>query len=403
MKKFDIPQFYKSPIISKIKQARTDNDPRKKDYSPTLLDFGPVRFYVARHFGFCYGVENAIEISYKTVEENPDKRILLLSEMIHNPGVNDDLKSRGVKFIMDTSGNQLIDWSELNSNDIVIIPAFGTTLEIQEKLDAIGLDAYKYNTTCPFVEKVWNRSSQLGKQDYTIIIHGKHYHEETRATFSHSVVNSASVIVRDIEETKFLAKVILGEKSEEEFYELFKGKYSNGFDVKRNLLKIGVVNQTTMLATETQMIADYLKDTMIKKFGVADLKNHFADTRDTLCYATNDNQDATYGLLEKKADFAVVVGGYNSSNTSHIVELCEEKIKTYFISSADKIISKNLISHFDIHKKEVITTDNFIPDKKPIDILLTSGASCPDAVVDQVLQKVLSLFENVRNLEEVIT
>jgi 4-hydroxy-3-methylbut-2-en-1-yl diphosphate reductase len=402
MKKFDIPQFYKSPIISKIKQARADSDPYKKDFTPTLLDFGPVRFYIARHFGFCYGVENAIEISYKTLEENPDKRIFLLSEMIHNPEVNNDLKSRGVKFIMDTSGNQLIDWGELNSDDITIIPAFGTTLEIQNKLSEIGLDAYKYNTTCPFVEKVWNRSAQLGKQNYTIIIHGKHYHEETRATFSHSVVNSASVIVRDIEETKFLSQVILGEKSEEKFYAFFKGKYSEGFDVKRNLQKIGVVNQTTMLATETQAIADYLKETMKKKFGTSDFKNHFADTRDTLCYATNDNQDATYSLLEKEADFAIVVGGYNSSNTSHIVELCDAKIKTYFISSADRIISKNLIGHFDIHIKIEKTTENYLPDTRPVKILLTSGASCPDAVVDQVLRKVTLLFDDVKNLEAVI-
>jgi 4-hydroxy-3-methylbut-2-enyl diphosphate reductase len=402
MKKFDIPQFYKSPIISKIKQTRTDSDPHKKDFTPTLLDFGPVRFYIARHFGFCYGVENAIEISYKTLEENPDKRIFLLSEMIHNPDVNNDLKNRGVKFIMDTSGNQLIEWGELKSDDIVIIPAFGTTLEIQNKLSGIGLDAYKYNTTCPFVEKVWNRSAQLGKQDYTIIIHGKHYHEETRATFSHSVVNSASVIVRDIEEAEFLSQVILGERSEEEFYAFFKGKYSERFVVRRDLQKIGVVNQTTMLATETQAIADYLRETMKKKYGEGEVKNHFADTRDTLCYATNDNQDATYGLLEKKADFAIVVGGYNSSNTSHIVELCEAKIKTYFISSAEKIISKNLISHFDVRKRVEKMTENYLPDKKPIDVLLTSGASCPDAVVDQVLRKIIFLFENAKKIEAVI-
>jgi 4-hydroxy-3-methylbut-2-enyl diphosphate reductase len=401
MKKFEIPQFYRSSIISKIKESRKDNDPRKKDFSPTLLDFGPVHFYVARHFGFCYGVENAIEISYKTIEENPGKRIFLLSEMIHNPGVNEDLQSRGVKFIMDTHGKQLIDWGELKKEDIVIIPAFGTTLEIEKKLSEIGLDAYKYDTTCPFVEKVWNRSAQLGKQDYTIIIHGKHYHEETRATFSHSIVNSASLIVRDIEETKFLSQVILGEKSQEEFYKFFKGKYSEGFDVKNDLLKVGVVNQTTMLATETQSIADFLKETMIKKFGKENLKEHFADTRDTLCYATNDNQEATYGLLEKEADFAIVVGGYNSSNTSHIVELCEEKIKTYFISSADKILSEKEISHFDIKSKEEIATENFISGKRPVDILLTSGASCPDAVVDQVLQKILSLFDDAKKLEEV--
>jgi 4-hydroxy-3-methylbut-2-enyl diphosphate reductase len=402
MKKFDIPQFYRSSIISKIKENREDNDPRKKDFSPTLLDFGPVRFYIARHFGFCFGVENAIEISYKTVEENPGKRIFLLSEMIHNPGVNDDLKSRGVKFIMDTHGNQFINWDELTSEDIIIIPAFGTTLEIEKKLSEIGLDAYRYDTTCPFVEKVWNRSSQLGKQDYTIIIHGKHYHEETRATFSHSIVNSASVIVRDIEETKFLSRVILGEETEKDFYEFFKGKYSEGFDVKRDLKKVGVVNQTTMLATETQSIADYLKETMIKKYGEENLKEHFADTRDTLCYATNDNQEATYGLLKQEAELAIVVGGYNSSNTSHIVELCEERIKTYFISSADKIRSKEFISHYDIKSKQEKTTKDFLPEKSPVNILLTSGASCPDAVVDQVLQKIISLFDGVKKLEEVV-
>ena len=402
MKKFEIPLYYKSSIISRIKTNRTTDDPRKKDYSPTLLDFGLVRFYIARHFGFCYGVENAIEISYRTIEENPGKRIFLLSEMIHNPGVNNDLKSRGVKFIMDTAGKHLIDWNELTPDDIIIIPAFGTTIEIENILKSIGMDTFKYNTTCPFVEKVWNRSAQLGNENYTIVIHGKHYHEETRATFSHSVRNSSSIIVRDINETKFLSQVILGEKSEEEFYEFFKGKYSDRFDVNRNLRKIGVVNQTTMLATETQAIADYLKESMVKKYGIENIKEHFADTRDTLCYATNDNQEATYGMLKKEADFAVVVGGYNSSNTSHIVELCEEKIQTYFISSADKISSKDLISHFDIHTKEEKTTRNFIPDKKPVDVLLTSGASCPDAVVDQVLQKILSLFVKVKNIEEVI-
>ncbi len=402
MKKFDIPNFYRSSVISKLKQIRKVNDPRKKDFSPASLDFGPVKFIIARHFGFCYGVENAIEIAYKTIEENPDKRIFLLSEMIHNPGVNADLQSRGVKFLMDTYGNHLIEWNELTPDDIVVIPAFGTTLEIQNKLSALGIDAYKYNTTCPFVEKVWNRSSQLGKQDYTIIIHGKHYHEETRATFSHTVRDTASLIVRDINETRFLASYILGEKSDEEFYSFFDGKLSAGFNTERDLNKIGVVNQTTMLASETEAIAMLLKETMIKKYGAENLKDHFADTRDTLCYATNDNQDSTIALLNEDADFAIVVGGYNSSNTSHLVELCAEKVKTYFISSAEKILSKNLISHFDLHSHSEIVTENFLPQKDQVKILLTSGASCPDAVVEQVIQKILSLFDNVRSIEEVL-
>ena len=402
MKKFDIPNIYRSSFITRIKNARKDFDPGKKDFTPTLLDFGPVRFYLARHFGFCYGVENAIEIAYKTIAENPDKRIYLLSEMIHNPGVNMHLEKLGVKFLMDTSGKPLIEWNGLTKEDIVIIPAFGTTLEIEQKLNEIGINPYRYNTTCPFVEKVWNRSEQLGKDNYTVIIHGKFYHEETRATFSHSKTNAPSVIVRDIEETKLLVSFILNEKPAEDFYKFFNEKYSYGFDVEKDLIKVGVVNQTTMLATETEAIADLLKETMIKKYGIENLKKHFADTRDTLCYATNDNQEATYGLLKEKADFAIVVGGYNSSNTSHIVELCEEKLPTYFISSEEKILSDNVIRHFNIYQHKEIETEKYLPSKDVVDIILTSGASCPDAVVEAVLRKIHSFFSNAKNVEGVI-
>lgn len=402
MKTFEIPIFYRSPVISKIKNARKVSDPRKKDYSPTVLDFGPVKFLIARHFGFCYGVENAIEISYKAVEENPNKRIFLLSEMIHNPEVNNDLIRRGVKFIMETNGEQIIPWKELTPEDIVIIPAFGTTLEIQDKLSSIGIDPLKYNSTCPFVEKVWNRAETLGIQDYTIIVHGKYQHEETKATFSHSKENAPTMIVRDMEETKVLGDYILGKVSLDEFNKYFEGRLSNSFDPLTDFIKIGVVNQTTMLATETQSIADYLKNIMIQKHGETHLKNHFADTRDTLCYATHDNQRATLGLLEEQADIAVVVGGYNSSNTSHIVELCEEKLPTYFISSADKIISDELISHFNYHTHEELVTKDYLPRKNPTRIILTSGASCPDAIVDNVLQKLLSYYPGAKSVDEII-
>lgn len=402
MKAFDIPIFYRSPVISRLKNIRKVSDPRKKDYSPTKLDFGPVVFYIARHFGFCYGVENAIEISYKALAENPDKRIFLLSEMIHNPEVNKDLINRGVKFLTETSGKQIIDWSELKPEDIVIIPAFGTTLEIKNKLSSIGIDPLKYNTTCPFVEKVWNRAETLGKSGYTIIVHGKYKHEETRATFSHSEENAPTMIVRDIEETKILAEYILGNISKEEFSNFFKNRFSKSFDPEKHLDKIGVVNQTTMLATETQTIADYLKQTMIQKYGTEKIKDHFSDTRDTLCYATHDNQNATYGLLEQDADIAIVVGGYNSSNTSHIVELCEEKLPTYFISSAEKIIGRNSISHYNYHRHESLITNNWLPEKTPVKIILTSGASCPDSIVDDVLQKILSYFPQHKTLEDVL-
>jgi 4-hydroxy-3-methylbut-2-enyl diphosphate reductase len=403
MKKFDIPVHYKSSFITQIKSSRKLEDPRKNDFSPTLLDFGPVRFYLARHFGFCYGVENAIEIAYKTINENPGKRFFLLSEMIHNPAVNHDLLSMGVRFMMDTSGNQLVAWEEIKSDDIVIIPAFGTTLEIEKKLNKLGINPYSYNTTCPFVEKVWNRSEELGKKGFTVVIHGKHYHEETRATFSHSIQNSPSVIVRNLEEAKFLSDVIMGEKTTEEFYEFFNGKLSKGFDAKADLNKVGVVNQTTMLATETQEIADLLKETMIKAYGIENLNEHFADTRDTLCYATNDNQDATYGLLEVEADFAIVVGGYNSSNTTNIVKICEEEITTYFIDSSERIRSENEINHFDILKQSVKNSKNYLPKKYPVEILITSGASCPDAVVESVIRKIISFYDNAKDVDSVVT
>lgn len=403
MKTFDIPIFYRSPIISKIKNSRKINDPRKKDFSPTVLDFGPVRFLIARHFGFCYGVENAIEISYKAIEENPDNRIFLLSEMIHNPEVNNDLIARGVQFIMETSGKQLVDWSELNPDDIVIVPAFGTTVEIESQLSKIGINPLKYNTTCPFVEKVWNRATSLGDSDYTIIVHGKYKHEETRATFSHSKESGATIIVRDIDETKLLGEFIMGKMSVDEFMNIFSDRISEGFDPQSDFEKVGVINQTTMLATETQAIADYMKKIMSEKFGEENIKDHFADTRDTLCYATHENQRATYGLLEEEADIAIVVGGYNSSNTSHIVELCEEKLPTYFVANAEKILSRNAISHFDIHNHEIIISENFLPDKNPVRIILTSGASCPDSIVDDVLQKIMSFYPESKTIEEVMS
>lgn len=402
MREFDIPIFYKSVVISKVKNIRQERDSRKKDYSPSFLDFGPVAFYIARHFGFCYGVENAIEISYKALEENQGKKIYLLSEMIHNPEVNQDLVSRGVSFIMDTSGEQLIPWNDLKPDDIIIIPAFGTTLEIQSRLNEIGINIVKYDTTCPFVEKVWNRAASLGKAGYTIIVHGKHKHEETKATFSHSKENAPTLIVRDLDETKILGKAILNEITKEELCIAFKDKHSKGFNPDKHLEKIGVVNQTTMLATETEAIADYLRDVMIKKHGARNIREHFADTRDTLCYATHDNQRATLALLERDADLAVVVGGYNSSNTSHIVELCEEKLPTYFISSAKEIISDKLIKHYNFKKQIQRQTKNYLPGKDKVKIILTSGASCPDSIVEEVMNKILSFFQNTKPVDEVL-
>lgn len=404
MKNFDVPVFYRSPLITAIKNRRKADDKLKKDFTPTCLDFGEVQIFLARHFGFCYGVENAIEISFKTIEENPGKKIYLLSEMIHNPHVNDDLKSRGVEFLMDTKGNTIIPFQKLNQGDIVIVPAFGTTLQIEQKLLDAGVDLEPYNTTCPFVEKVWNRANVIAKNKYTVIVHGKPQHEETRATFSHSAVHSPTVVIKNMKEAISLSHYILNKKDPESFYSKFAGRFSEGFKVEKHLQRIGVVNQTTMLASDTQAIAEFLKEVMKQKYDLTEsnIEERFADTRDTLCYATNDNQGAVYALLDNAADFALVLGGYNSSNTSHLVELCEEKLPTYFIRSEEEIISAKEINHYKIDRKEVVTTLSYLPEKKPVKILLTSGASCPDALVEGVIKKITSFFNCNKTIDDLI-
>jgi 4-hydroxy-3-methylbut-2-enyl diphosphate reductase len=298
----------------------------------------------------------------------------------------------------------MIPFENLTANDIVLIPAFGTTLAIEKKLRDIGIKVEQYNTTCPFVEKVWNRSEVIAKNQYTIIIHGKPNHEETRATFSHASANAPSIVVKDMTQTKELAKYILGEKPAEQFYSEFKDQYSEGFDVTQHLERIGVVNQTTMLASDTQAIADYLKETMIKKYGLIEenVRDRFADTRDTLCYATNDNQTAVTGMLQTNADLAIVVGGYNSSNTSHLVELCEEQLPTFFINREEKIISDKTIVHYDFHTRAELITENYLSNKHPVSILITSGASCPDALVEGVIRKLVSFFPAYRSIDDLI-
>jgi 4-hydroxy-3-methylbut-2-enyl diphosphate reductase len=404
-RQFDIPDFYTSPIISRVKKARQQQDPRKQDLSPSLLDFGPVRFILARHFGFCFGVENAVEIAYKTLAAHPDRRIFFLSEMIHNPDVNQDLQDRGVRFLFSSSGQQLIAWDELNPDDIVVVPAFGTTLEIQTSLAARGLDPYTYNTTCPFVERVWKRSAQLGTKHYTVVLHGKAAHEETRATFSHSVQNAPTVVILDLAEARLLGDIIrgnFGSAARDVFLDHFGHKCSPGFDPSRHLERLGVVNQTTMLASETREIVRVLSQALADRYGQEHLDETFADTSDTLCYATNENQNATYALIECGADLGLVVGGYNSSNTSHIVELCQAAMPTYFIQNADDIVSADTARHFLLDTHQITHTTGWLPASRPLDIALTCGASCPDAVVDRVLLRTLSFFDHTYPLEEVL-
>ncbi|MBE7440660.1 MAG: 4-hydroxy-3-methylbut-2-enyl diphosphate reductase [Spirochaetales bacterium] len=386
---FEIPDFFRSPVIGKIKAGRKASDPRKKDISPSILDLGRVRFKIARHFGFCFGVENAIEITYGALKENPGRRVFLLSEMIHNPHVNADLKARGVEFLQETDGTVRIPIADLRPTDIVIVPAFGTTFEMLKQLEEIGLEKRIYNATCPFVEKVWNRSHELGQKGYTIIIHGKHYHEETRATFSQARLQAPALIIRDMKEAQTLAHYIRGEGSPEEFARDFLGKYSSDLDPEKHLQRIGVVNQTTMLASDTRAISKYLRDVMESFYGRENLRYHFADTRDTLCYATSENQDAVKALMESRGDFALVIGGYNSSNTSHLHKLMQSRLPAYYIKDALEILSLTEIRC--LEAGQVVIREGWFPDRHPLEILITAGASSPDALVDQVIRRIADL------------
>ncbi|WP_160710745.1 4-hydroxy-3-methylbut-2-enyl diphosphate reductase [Chitinophaga solisilvae] len=394
MKRFKIPAFYQGKFISPIKRKRSESDRMKKDLSPTQFDLGKVKINLARHFGFCYGVENAIERAYRAVEENPGKNIYLLSEIVHNSLINTGLFNLGIRYIMNTSGKQLIPWEKITSDDIVIIPAFGTTVEMIQLMEAKGIDFVTYDSTCPFVERVWNKAAQIGQDNYTIIIHGNPRHEETLATFSHSLQTAPAVIVRDMNDALLLAGIIKGDLPPQKFYELFAGRYSPGFNVKTDLVKIGVVNQTTLIASETNEIIAFLRQIMMDRYDLAEDQayQHFADTRDTICYATYDNQSAALYLANEAADLAIVIGGYNSVNTAHLVELMENYLPTYFIFSDENLISANEIRSWDIHDRKMKTISNYLPEKESVTIHITGGASTPDVMIERVINRLLLFY-----------
>lgn len=401
-KKFEIPDFYRSPVIRQIKELQQANDPKRKSFKASVLPFGPVSFFIPRYFGFCFGVQNAIEIAYDALAKNAGKRVFLLSEMIHNPNVNADLVSRGAHFLFHTDGSPIIPLDELTPDDIVIVPAFGTTLEMQSQLEKRGINPYSYDTTCPFVEKVWKRGAQLGDKGFSLVIHGKYQHEETRATFSHAAQHGPAVVVLNVAEAELLASFMLGERPVAEFNRFFGMKCTPGFDPVSDLKKFGVINQTTMLATETKEVMEILKRASEKKFGPESLEEHMADTRDTLCYATNENQSSTQALLDEPLDLAVVIGGFNSSNTLHLVELLEQKCPTFHIRDTRDLLSATEIHHFNQWTKQELQTENWIPAKRPLHIAINAGASCPDALVDEVMAALLNLFDVNEPLESAL-
>lgn len=413
MKKFPSTARYNSSFVSTLKKTIALKDKLKKNLHPLQLDFGSVNILLPRSFGFCYGVENAIEITNTALDEHPHKRIFLLGELIHNQYVNDYFLGRGVQFLMTSTYEPLFNINELTSDDIVIVPAFGAPICIEEELKSRNINVSTYASTCPFVEKVWARAAELIKRQYTIVIHGSPSHEETESTKSRVAGKTPFIIIRNPTQAQDLLPFIQQQGTQQEFDAIFKQQASEGFDITTDLAHIGVINQTTMIAKETHQIMDMIKQTMIAHFGLNEntIDRHFAKTRDTLCYATNDNQNALQFILDNYViDLAIAVGGYNSSNTAHLVELCEGKTEVYLVSSEDEIKPNHTLFHFNIHTKKHEQKEQFLQPliqkiaqgEKPA-ILFLGGASCPDILIEKAITKIVGMLPQVHFPEEVIT
>lgn len=415
--------LYQSQLCAAIKALARQHERTAAD--PVTLDFGPVQYVIPSHFGFCLGVKNAIERAYETLAENPGQRVFMLSELIHNPFVNEDLLRRGLRYLQTdkgapyttqgrtaagVAGEELL-WDTLTPEDIVIIPAFGATDEDKRRLVRKGIAVFHYDATCMLVEKVWKAARSYGREGYTVVIHGKHEHEETKATFSNTRRHAPAVIVRNLEEAKLLGEIIASDDAtvHAQFYERFAGRHTPDFDVARHLERVAVVNQTTLLMNETLEIIEHLRDVYRKKFG-DDQRVGGSSRRDTLCYATQVNQDALSRAFAGHLDAAFVIGGKNSSNTYQLFRLCEEAIgrKAFFIQSEASIVSRAEVEHYVYggghgHTElRALWPDSV--DAKPKRVLITGGASCPDGIIQQVITRINSFFSpaELRRVEDVL-
>lgn len=356
-----------------------------------VLTAGDLTVKLAKEFGFCYGVERAIDLAYAAkkyfTDVSPKTPIYLLGEIIHNPDVNDQIRNMGIQIIEAKPSDERIE--QLQPGDAVIIPAFGTEVATRKKLEAKG--CVLVDTTCGDVMTVWKRVRQYSKDNVTSIIHGKAKHEETKATTSQARAYGSGhyLVVYNLAETDYVCNYILTGGDKQEFLEKFKGAYSQGFDPELHLRAVGVANQTTMLRGETEEIQRRFKAAMIKKYGEAEVEQHFRFF-DTICGATQDRQDALQKMLLEPMDFLLVVGGYNSSNTSHLAEMGEAVLPTFFIKNSTKMISAQLISHYDQHKKEEVETKDWLPSGK-ITVGVTAGASCPNNLIEDTIRRLFDL------------
>jgi len=436
--------LYQSRLCAAIKALARQHE--RSAAAPVTLDFGAVQYVIPSHFGFCLGVKNAIERAYETLAENPGRRVFMLSELIHNPFVNEDLLRRGLRYLQTEKGvpytvsgkvardvvnarsnespkanppgtagstAEPLLWETLTPEDIVIIPAFGATDEDKRKLVRKGIPVYHYDATCMLVEKVWKAARAYGREGFTVVIHGKHEHEETKATFSNTRRYAPAVIVRNLDEAKQLGEIIASDdaRAQEKFYELVAGRHTPGFDVSRNLQRVAVVNQTTLLMNETLSIIEHLRDVYRTKFGEAERVGG-SSRRDTLCYATQVNQDALARALAQPLDAAFVIGGKNSSNTYQLFRLCEQALgqKAHFIQSEASIVSPETVEHYVYTGKGGGRCEarplgiDWRDASKPKRVLITGGASCPDGIIQQVITQINSFFapERLRSVDDVL-
>ncbi len=352
-----------------------------------VLSAGDPTIKLAKEFGFCYGVERAIDLAYAARKVFPDQPLYILGEIIHNPEVNDQIRAMGIKLLTGKEKDAEID--DLKEGDVVIIPAFGTEVATRRKLEERGCRFV--DTTCGDVMSVWKRVRQYSQDQVTSIIHGKAWHEETKATSSQARANGGGhyLVVYNLAETDSVCDYILRGGDKQAFLKKFEGAYSKGFDPDQHLQAVGVANQTTMLRGETEEVQRRLRAAMIQKHGEAELPKHFRFF-DTICGATQDRQDALEKLLRDPLDLLLVIGGYNSSNTSHLAEMGEAKLPTFFIKNAAKMVSDKLIQHYDQHVKREIETRDWFPAGKAT-IGITAGASCPNNLIEDVIHRLFEL------------
>jgi 4-hydroxy-3-methylbut-2-en-1-yl diphosphate reductase len=346
------------------------------------LQRGDVTIRLAEAFGFCWGVERAVAMAYETRQHFPKERIWITNEIIHNPSVNQRLREMEVGFISVVNNEK--DFSVVERGDVVILPAFGASVAEMQLLNEKGCTIV--DTTCPWVSKVWNSVEKHKKRDYTSIIHGKYNHEETIATSSFA---GTYLVVLNLEQANYVCDYILNGGNKEEFLTKFKNAYSEGFNPDRDLQQLGIANQTTMLKSETEQIGKLFERTMLKKYGPTELDKHFMSFN-TICDATQERQDAMFDLVKEKLSLMVVIGGYNSSNTTHLQEIAiDRNIPSYHIDSADRIKSGNRIEHKPLGK-DLEVTQNWLPEGSIV-VGVTSGASTPDKVVEEVIEKIFEL------------